>query len=151
MRPSFFHHLHPPTIPDRQARFRYTLAAGGLAVFLMLILLITGILEMFYYLPTPAEAGTSIQTLAFLIPYGGLVRNLHYWSAQFLVIVSVVHLLRVILTGSYAPPRRLNYLLGMRLLVVFSSHPFSSRRLTPSTIIAAQPPGPGFPTHAPST
>ncbi|NCP16839.1 cytochrome B6, partial [bacterium] len=40
MRPSFFHHLHPPTIPARQARFRYTLAAGGLAVFLMLILLV---------------------------------------------------------------------------------------------------------------
>jgi quinol-cytochrome oxidoreductase complex cytochrome b subunit len=118
MRPSFFHHLHPPTIPERQARFRYTLAAGGLAVFLMLILLITGILEMFYYIPTPTEAGTSIQTLTFLIPYGGLVRNLHYWSAQFLVIVSVVHLLRVILTGSYAPPRRLNYLLGMGLLLL---------------------------------
>jgi quinol-cytochrome oxidoreductase complex cytochrome b subunit len=118
MRPSFFHHLHPPTIPERQARFRYTLAAGGLAAFLMLILLITGILELFYYIPTPPEAGTSIQTLTFLIPYGGLVRNLHYWSAQFLVIVSVVHLLRVILTGSYAPPRRINYLLGMGLLVL---------------------------------
>ena len=118
MRPSFFHHLHPPTIPERQARFRYTLAAGGLAAFLMLVLLITGILEMFYYIPTPAEAGTSIQTLTFLIPHGGLVRNLHFWSAQFLVIVSVVHLLRVILTGAYTPPRRLNYLLGMGLLVL---------------------------------
>jgi len=118
MRPSFFHHLHPPTIPAKQARFRYTLAAGGMAVFLMLILLVTGILEMFYYIPTPAEAGTSIQTLTFLVPYGGLVRNLHFWSAQFLVIVSIVHLFRVILTGAYAPPRRFNYLLGMGLLVL---------------------------------
>ncbi len=118
MRPSFFHHLHPPTIPARQARFRYTLAAGGMAVFLMLVLLVTGILEMFYYVATPAEAGNSIQTLTFLVPYGGLVRNLHYWSAQFLVMVSIVHLLRVILTGAYAPPRRCNYLLGMGLLVL---------------------------------
>ena len=117
MRPSFFHHLHPPTIPARQARFRYTLAAGGLAVFLMLILLVTGALEMFYYIPTPDAAALSIQTLAFLVPYGGLVRNLHYWSAQLLLVVSAVHLVRVIFTGAYAPPRRFNYLLGLFLFV----------------------------------
>jgi quinol-cytochrome oxidoreductase complex cytochrome b subunit len=118
MPPSFFHHLHPPTIPARQARLGYTLAAGGLAVFLSLILLITGLLEMFYYIPSPDHAAASIQTLTFLVPYGGLVRNLHYWSAQLLVVVSIVHLLRVILTGAYASPRRFNYLLGMGLLVL---------------------------------
>ena len=118
MRPNFFHHLHPPTIPAQQARFHYTLAAGGLALFLMLILLATGILEMFYYVPTPDQAGSSIQALTFLVPYGGLVRNLHFWSAQFLVLFCLVHLLRVILTGAYAPPRRFNYLLGMGLLVL---------------------------------
>ena len=118
MRPSFFHHLHPPSIPALQARFRYTLAAGGLAVFLMLVLFVTGILEVFYYIPTPDEAALSIQTLAFLVPFGGLVRNLHYWAAQFLVIFSGVHLLRVIFTGAYLPPRRFNYLLGMGLFVL---------------------------------
>jgi quinol-cytochrome oxidoreductase complex cytochrome b subunit len=46
------------------------------------------------------------------------VRNLHYWAAQFLLVVTLVHLLRVIFTGAYAPPRRLNYLLGMGLLVL---------------------------------
>jgi len=118
MRPSFLHHLHPPTIPARQARLRYSLAAGGLAIFLSMILLVTGLLELFYYIPTPDQAATSIQTLTFLVPYGGLVRNLHYWSAQFLVIVTLVHLLRVIFTGAYAAPRRFNYLLGMGLLVL---------------------------------
>jgi len=117
MRPSFVHHLHPPTIPARQARLRYTLAAGGLAVFLCLVLLVTGLLEMFYYIPTPDQAAASIQTLSFLVPYGGLVRNLHYWAAQFLVVVTVVHLLRVVFTGAYAAPRRFNYLLGIGLLV----------------------------------
>ena len=73
---------------------------------------------MFYYIPTPDQAAASIQTLTFLVPYGGLVRNLHYWAAQFLVVVSVIHLLRVVLTGSYSPPRRFNYLLGMGLFVL---------------------------------
>ncbi len=116
MRPSFFHHLHPPTIPSPQARWRYTLGAGGLSVFLLLVIIVTGALEMFYYIPTPQEAGLSIQTITFLVPYGAVIRNLHFWSAQLLVVVAAVHLLRVILTGAYAPPRRFNYLLGLCLL-----------------------------------
>jgi quinol-cytochrome oxidoreductase complex cytochrome b subunit/mono/diheme cytochrome c family protein len=116
-RPNFFHHLHPPSIPAEQSRFRYTLGAGGLAVFLSLILLITGLLEMYYYVPTPGQAAISVETIVTLVPFGNLVRNLHYWSAQFLVIVMTLHLLRVVLTGAYASPRRFNYLLGLGLLV----------------------------------
>jgi quinol-cytochrome oxidoreductase complex cytochrome b subunit len=117
MRPNFFHHLHPPTIPTEQSRWRYTLGAGGLAVFLVLILGLTGLLEMFFYSPNPADAAQSIQIISYHVPFGGLIRNLHYWSAQLLVLVSGVHLLRVIFTGAYAPPRRFNYLLGLGLFV----------------------------------
>jgi len=117
LRPNFFHHLHPPTIPAAQARWRYTLGAGGTAIFLVLVLIITGILEMFFYIPTPAEAALSIQTISYLVPFGGLVRNLHYWAGQLLLVVSGVHLLRVVFTGAYARPRRFNYLLGLALFV----------------------------------
>jgi quinol-cytochrome oxidoreductase complex cytochrome b subunit len=118
MRPSFFHHLHPPSIPSAQSRFRYTLGAGGLSVFLALVLLGTGILEMFFYVPTPEHAGASIQMLTFLVPFGAVVRNMHFWSAQLLVITACAHLLRVVFTGAYAPPRRFNYLLGLILFVI---------------------------------
>jgi quinol-cytochrome oxidoreductase complex cytochrome b subunit len=113
----FFYHLHPATIPADQTRFRYTLGAGGLAVFFCLVLLITGLLETYYYQPDPRSAAESIQVLSTLVPYGDLVRNLHFWAAQLLVLVLMVHLIRVILTGAYAPPRRFNYLLGLFLLV----------------------------------
>jgi quinol-cytochrome oxidoreductase complex cytochrome b subunit len=118
MRPSFYDHLHPPSIPAPQARLRYTLAAGGLAVFLSLVVGFTGILVTFYYLPTPEQAAQSVQALTFLVPFGWLMRNLHYWSAQLLVLVAALHLLRVVFTGAYLPPRRLNYLLGLSLLVL---------------------------------
>src|SRR5512135_1080539 len=118
MRPSFFSHLHPPTIPAEQARWRYTLGAGGTAVFLLLVVGATGILEMFYYVPTPQQAALSVQTISYLVPLGGFVRNLHFWSAQLLLIVGAIHLARVVFTGSYAPPRRFNYLLGMALFVI---------------------------------
>lgn len=118
MRPTFFHHLHPPTIPARQARLRYTLGAGGISVYLIIVVGISGLLEMFYYIPTPSEAALSIQQITFLVPFGNIIRNLHYWSAQLLVIISALHLLRVLFTGAYAPPRRFNYILGMALFFI---------------------------------
>ena len=117
-RPGFVVHLHPPRIPAVQSRFWYTLGTGGLAVFLSLVLLLTGLLEMFYYVPSPEQAAISVSIIKTLVPFGNLVRNLHFWSAQFLVIVMSLHLLRVVLTGAYAPPRRFNYLIGLGLLVL---------------------------------
>ncbi|MBN1450453.1 MAG: cytochrome b N-terminal domain-containing protein, partial [Anaerolineales bacterium] len=116
-RPKFVHHLHPPSIPALQSRFRYTLGAGGLAVFLSLVLLVTGLLEMYFYVPSPKGAAVSVETITTLVPFGNLIRNLHFWSAQLLVVIMTVHLLRVVLTGAYAPPRRFNFLLGLGLLV----------------------------------
>ena len=118
MRPSFFHHLHPPTIPAAQARLRYTLGAGGIAIFLTLVLGVTGVLEMFYYIPNPQEAALSVQIITYHVPFGGFVRNLHYWSAQLLLLVSAIHLLRVVFTASYRQPRRFNYLLGLGLFIL---------------------------------
>jgi quinol-cytochrome oxidoreductase complex cytochrome b subunit len=118
MRPNFIHHLHPPSIPAAQARWRYTLGAGGIGIYLVLVLIITGALEMYYYVPIPAEAGLSVQAISYDVPFGWLLRNLHFWAAQLLLIVSGIHLLRIIFTGAYAPPRRLNYLLGLGLFVL---------------------------------
>jgi quinol-cytochrome oxidoreductase complex cytochrome b subunit len=124
-RPNFFHHLHPPTIPAEQARFRYTFGLGGLAVFLFIVVLITGALLLFYYVPSAEGANDSVQMLTFHVPLGWLVRNLHYWGTQALVIVSILHLLRVIFTGGSRPPRRFNWLLGLGILLLVLGLNFS--------------------------
>ena len=84
----------------------------------MLVLGVTGILEMFYYIPNPQEAALSVQTLTYHVPFGGFIRNLHYWSAQLLLIVAAIHLLRVVFTAAYSQPRQFNYLLGLGLFVL---------------------------------
>lgn len=116
-RPGFFEHLHPPTIPVREARWRYTFGLGGMALFLFLVLAATGIPLMFVYVPTTAAAAASIREITFVAPYGWLLRNLHYWAGQLLLVVMTLHLLRVVLTGAYKRPRRFNWLLGLGLLV----------------------------------
>jgi quinol-cytochrome oxidoreductase complex cytochrome b subunit len=116
-RPSFFEHLHPPTIPAREARFRYTFGLGGISLFLFLVLCATGVLELFHYIPTAEDANASTHVIDLLVPYGWVVRGLHYWAGQGIVVTAALHLVRIVLTGSYRPPRRFNWLLGLALLV----------------------------------
>ena len=73
---------------------------------------------MFYYVPNPQEAALSVQTITYHVPFGGFIRNLHYWAAQLLLIVSAIHLLRVVFTAAYGHPRRFNYLLGLGLFIL---------------------------------
>jgi len=114
-RPNFFYHLHPPTIPDREARFSYTFGLGGISLLLFLVLGLTGVLEMFLYVPTPEGAHLSIRQITYLAPFGWLVRNIHFWAGQLMVGTVVLHMARVVLSGGYKA-RRLNWLLGIVLL-----------------------------------
>jgi quinol-cytochrome oxidoreductase complex cytochrome b subunit len=116
-RPSFFAHLHPPTIPQRESSFRYTWGLGGISLALFLVLLVTGLLEMFFYTPTVETAYQSVKLIANVAPYGWLLRNLHFWAAQGMVVSVTLHALRVIVTGGYKK-RRFNYLLGLALLAL---------------------------------
>jgi quinol-cytochrome oxidoreductase complex cytochrome b subunit len=114
---TFFHHLHPVTIPERESRFRYTFGLGGISLFLFVVLAITGALELFYYVPSIERANQSVQAITYLVPFGWLVRGLHYWAAQAMVVTVILHMLRVAFTGAYKRPRRFNWLLGVSLLV----------------------------------
>ena len=115
---NFFAHLHPPTIPAREARFRYTFGLGGMSLLLFLSLIVTGVPLMVVYVPTAVSASESIRTITYIAPYGWLLRNLHYWAALLLLAMSCLHLLRVVLSGSYKPPRRLNWLVGLLALLL---------------------------------
>jgi quinol-cytochrome oxidoreductase complex cytochrome b subunit len=116
-RPSFFEHLHPPTIPAREARFTYTFGLGGASLFLLLSLIVTGVPLMFVYVPTAVSAADSMRTITYIAPYGWLLRNLHYWAAVLLLLASGLHLLRVAFSGGYKPPRQFNWLLGLTALL----------------------------------
>ena len=91
-------------------------ALGSATLFVAVNQIVTGILLTIYYVPTPDQAFTSIETITYQVPFGWLIRNLHYWSAQAIVLVVALHMLRVILTGAYKRPRRANYVIGMALL-----------------------------------
>ncbi len=116
-RPNFYYHLHPPTIPAREVRFSYTFGLGGISLALFLLLGITGIVEMFLYVPTLEGAHETIRQITYMAPAGWLLRNLHFWGGQLMVGTVCLHMARVALSGGYKG-RRLNWLIGVALLLL---------------------------------
>ena len=111
-------HLHPTKIPDRTLRWTYTWGLGGLAAVLMTILAFTGVILLNNYTPSAPQAYLDILKLNDNVWFGELIRNLHHWSANLLIIIAVLHLIRVFVTGAYRPPRELNWLLGVAMFLL---------------------------------
>lgn len=116
-------HLHPAKVSVSALRFNRTFGLGGMAALLIVIQIITGILLRFYYIPSPAEAYDSVMFLKNQVLFGQFIRNIHYWSGVFLLLIAFLHLLRVFFTGAYRDARRINWLFGLvlLLLIVFSN------------------------------
>jgi len=109
-------HFRPTQLPEKTLRFTHTFGLGGMSLVLILLLFTTGILMMFVYEPSPDAAYDSITSLQNDVLFGRLVRNIHHWSANFLVGVVLLHLLRVFLTGGYHASRQFNWIVGLTLL-----------------------------------
>ena len=109
-------HIHPRSVPEQTLDFTLTWGLGGMAVLLVLLQIVTGILLMLVYEPSAARAYGSILILRNDVLFGQYIRNIHYWSANILVIVLFLHLLRVYFSGAFYKPRRFNWILGLCLL-----------------------------------
>ncbi len=111
-------HIHPSKVAKPTLKFTYTWGLGGLAILLMMILAVTGIMLMFVYTPTPERAYNDMLRLRTEIQFGQMIRNLHHWSGNLMVVVAFLHMLRVFFTGGYRPPREFNWVLGIALLLL---------------------------------
>ncbi len=93
-------------------------ALGGVTYLLFVVLVVTGVLLSFYYRPSVQEAYPSIQHIVSEMPFGWLVRDLHMWSANLIIVAMLAHMARVFFSGTYKPPRETNWLVGLLLLLV---------------------------------
>lgn len=112
---TFLLHFRPQTIREPALRFTYTWGLGGSSAMLVLLLLVTGVMLKFVYVPVPDRAYDSIVGLQAAIPFGRFIRNIHHWSANLLVIFVFLHLLRVFFTGAFKDNRKMNWLIGLTL------------------------------------
>ncbi|HXJ88401.1 MAG TPA: cytochrome b N-terminal domain-containing protein [Candidatus Binatia bacterium] len=115
---NFFLHLHPVKVHRHSLKATFTLGLGLVSFFLFFILVVTGILLMFYYVPSTSQAYDRMLDLRGTVAFGIFLRNMHRWAAHGMVAAVFLHMCRVFLTGSYKPPREFNWVLGVFLLLV---------------------------------
>ena len=111
-------HFRPRTVPERTLNFNLSWGLGGTAFVLIFMLFGTGLLLKFAYLPFADKAYASILILQNDFLFGQLIRNIHHWSANFLLIIVFLHFLRVFFTGAILPPRQFNWVIGLGLFMV---------------------------------
>ena len=99
----------------RSARTYYF---GGITLFFFMVQAITGILLSLYYQPSPDTAYNSILFIMNQVNFGWLIRSIHAWGANLMILFCVLHLLRIFFQGVYKVPREVTWLVGGCLLAV---------------------------------
>jgi quinol-cytochrome oxidoreductase complex cytochrome b subunit len=111
-----FLHLHPVRVRQHAVKFAYTFCLGGLSFFFFLVLTVTGVFLMFFYVPSSTSAYSDILRIQAEVPFGLLTRNIHRWAAHLMVFFVFLHMMRVFYHGAYKPPREFNWVIGTLLL-----------------------------------
>jgi ubiquinol-cytochrome c reductase cytochrome b subunit len=106
----------------------YWYVFGSVTLLTFATLVLTGIWQLLYYVPTTDRAYDSVNYLRFQVPWGWLIHGLHYWAATFMVILVLVHLTQVFVWGAFKKPREFTWILGgllliFTLLAVFTGSP----------------------------
>jgi len=115
---SLFLHIHPARVSRHALKPASTLGLGLVAGILFLVLSVTGLALMLYYVPSPPESYRSMKDLQFVVTFGVVLRNMHRWSAHAMVAVVFLHMCRVFWTGSYKAPREFNWVVGVVLFLL---------------------------------
>jgi menaquinol-cytochrome c reductase cytochrome b subunit len=96
-------------------RVNFTYCFGGITFLLYALLAVTGIAMLFYYVPSIDHAFSTVEYITFDLPAGNLVRAIHHWSANLMIVFIFFHMLRVYVYGAYKNPRELNWITGVLL------------------------------------
>jgi quinol-cytochrome oxidoreductase complex cytochrome b subunit len=91
---------------------------GGLTLFFLGVQVVTGVLLTLYYRPSPDGAYQSVLYIMNEVRFGWLIRSIHAWSANLMVLSCVLHLLRVFVQGAYKKPREMTWIVGVVLLLI---------------------------------
>ncbi len=96
------------------AKWRYVW--GSCLAFVFGVQLITGVLLMTAYSPSDSTAWASVYFIQYQMDFGWLIRGLHHFGSQTMVVLLGVHMLQVVIAGAHLPPREVNWWLGLALL-----------------------------------
>lgn len=117
-----------------QHRYSHWYFFGGMTLFLFGVQVLTGILLLLYYRPSPNEAYESVEYIMTQVRFGWLIRSIHSWSANLMILTASVHMFSVFFLKAYRKPRELTWLSGMLLLFLLLGFGFSGYLLPWNTL-----------------
>ena len=125
-RRNFFVHVLPASINIKSLRLTYSwFWMGVVSYWLFVLLVISGIYLMFYYVPSVERAFDSVAYLIHAVPIGDFMRNFHKWAGELMVLAVFFHMLVVFYKGAYQRPRQFNWIIGILLFVLTVLFAFS--------------------------
>jgi len=116
---------HP--VPRNTASWWYVFGSAALTVFVLQF--VTGILLALVYVPSGAEAWSSLQALNHDVALGWFIRGMHGWGSNFMVAIVLIHMVQVFLFGAHKFPRELTWIIGVFLLLMTLGMAFSGQVL----------------------
>src|SRR6185436_6198454 len=117
------HFISEKGVPIHTQKIWYYL--GGMTLFLFLVQVASGILLLLYYRPSADEAYESVQFIVTQVEFGWLIRNIHSWSANLLILALFAHMFSVFFLKAYRKPRELTWMTGVLLLFLMLGFGFS--------------------------
>jgi len=102
----------------------YFWSFGGIAMFCLIGLILTGIFLGFHYKPSAEEAFDSVERIMRDVSFGWLIRYLHANLVSFFFIATYIHIFRAMYFGSYKAPRELVYIFGLTMFVLMMATAF---------------------------
>jgi quinol-cytochrome oxidoreductase complex cytochrome b subunit len=111
-------HWLPVKVREKSLRVRATYYLGSLSLLLFVILVVTGVLLMFYYHPATPKAYYDMKDLRFVVSNGVFLRNMHRVAAHLMVLLVFCHMVHVFYRGGYKPPHEFNWVVGIILLLL---------------------------------
>jgi len=115
---NLFLHIHSVKVSRHSLKTTYTFGLGIISTILFIILVFTGVWLMFYYFPSEKEAFNRMLDLRSSVHFGFVLRNVHKWAAEAMVVFVILHMARVFFTGAYKLPREFNWVIGVILLLL---------------------------------
>jgi len=98
------------------ARWRYVW--GSTLVVAFVTQLITGIFLWMAYSPSTQTAWESVFFIQHEMEGGWLLRGIHHFMAQAMIVLLAIHFVQVVWDGAYRAPRELNFILGLVLMLI---------------------------------
>jgi quinol-cytochrome oxidoreductase complex cytochrome b subunit len=97
---------------------------GSLALFVLVIMIATGVVLAMHYTPHTSMAFDSIERTMRDVNYGWLIRYVHMNGASAFFIVVYIHLFRGLYYGSYKAPRELLWIIGVVIILTIMATAF---------------------------